>query len=75
MVDVFVMIQPEGITMQSEYSEAVEFSRRIVGSVPKCVPSPVLPIVMVVGKESAYKLGHGSWARMAKPPVEQGLVP
>lgn len=38
-VGVFVIIQPQGITVQSEYSEEVKFSRRAIGNVPKCMPS------------------------------------
>ena len=35
----------------------------------------VLPIIMVIERESAYKLGQGNWAGMAEPPVGQGLGP
>ena len=37
-----------------------------------CVPSPVLSIVIVIGKASAHKLGQGNGERQQSPPVGQG---
>lgn len=69
----FVKILCKGIAIQCEHSEEVKFLEEQLANVPKRVPSPPLPIIVVIGKESADKLENQ--ARLAKLCCGQGQGP
>lgn len=71
--NVFVLILSKSIIIQSEHLEEANFLEQLA-NVPKHVPSPVLPITMVVESQLII-LGQGNGTETTKPPTGQGQGP